>query len=159
MNIKVHKDYSDELVQKVFVNNIDFTKNLRDNAVSINTAYVAQCKYIRNKIDKCQKDFGEKNNIVIDGRDTGSYVFPNANFKFYLDCSIAERARRRFNEEKLKNPKITIKEIENQLAIRDEMDRTRKIAPLVIPNNAIIIDSTNLNLEKVVQEVLKHISI
>ena len=144
-------------IQHVFVNGIDFTNNLRDNEVSINTAYVAQCKFIRNIIDNCQKEFAANNSFVIDGRDTGSFVFPNADYKFYLDCSIKERAKRRFKEEQQKNPSITLEEIEKQLAKRDEMDKNRKLAPLVIPENAIIIDSSNLNLEQVVQEVLKHI--
>lgn len=144
-------------IQHVFVNGIDFTNNLRDNEVSINTAYVAQCKFIRRIIDNCQKEFAANNSFVIDGRDTGSFVFPNADYKFYLDCSIKERAKRRFKEEQQKNPSITLEEIEKQLAKRDEMDKNRKLAPLVIPENAIIIDSSNLNLEQVVQEVLKHI--
>ena len=144
-------------IQHVFVNGIDFTNNLRDNEVSINTAYVAQCKFIRSIIDNCQKEFAANNSFVIDGRDTGSFVFPNADYKFYLDCSIKERAKRRFKEEQQKNPSITLEEIEKQLAKRDEMDKNRKLAPLVIPENAIIIDSSNLNLEQVVHEVLKHI--
>ena len=157
-NFSVSTEYVDG-VQRVYVNGTDFTSKLRLNEVSINTAYVAQCKSIREKIDECQRAFGSKNNIVIEGRDTGSFVFPNADYKFYLDCSIKERAKRRFNEEVLKNPNTSLLEIEKQIKKRDELDKNRNIAPLVIPNGAIIIDSTNLNIQQVVDELLKHIDI
>ena len=97
------------------------------------------------------------NNIVVDGRDTGSFVFPRADFKFYLDCSIKERAKRRFNEEKVKNPSITLSQIEQELETRDHIDKTKKIAPLVVPKNAILINSTNLNIQEVVETILKQL--
>ena len=146
-------------VQHVFVNNKDFTPVLRENHISTLVAFVAQNKYCRQRIDRCQKQFCSTHNIVIEGRDVGSSVFPNAEYKFYLDCSIEERARRRFKEEKLKNSKITLKTIEKQLKERDFIDKTRKFAPLVVPKNSIIIDSTKLNVDEVVQSMLKHIKI
>ncbi len=146
-------------VQHVFVNSIDYTPVLRDNLISTLVASVALNKFCRQKTSECQHAFCSKNNVVIEGRDIGSHVFPNAEYKFYLDCSIEERARRRFKEEKAKNNKITIDEIEQQIASRDYLDKTREIAPLVVPNGAIIIDSTTLTIEEVANEMLSHINI
>lgn len=144
-------------IQHVFVNDTDYTAVLRDNNISKLTPFVSTNKVIRKRIDKCQREFAKFNNIVVDGRDTGSFVFPRADFKFYLDCSIKERAKRRFNEEKVKNPSITLSQIEQELETRDHIDKTKKIAPLVVPKNAIVIDSTNLNIQEVVETILKQL--
>ncbi len=144
--------------QCVFVNNKDYTPVLRNNTISILVAYIAANKFCRQRVDECQKAFCSKHNVVMEGRDLGSFVFPNAEIKFYLDCSIKERARRRFEEEKAKHTNITLQEIEEQLAERDELDKTREIAPLVVPKNAIVVDSTNLNVDQVVQTMLNHIN-
>ena len=141
-------------VQHVFVNNVDYTPELRKNHISTLVAFVAANKYCRIIIDNCQRDFCSKNNVVMEGRDLGSHVFPNADIKFYLDCSIKERAKRRFLEEQAKNNSVTLEEIEEQITDRDYLDKHRDIAPLVIPNNAIIIDSSNLSINEVVQTLL-----
>ncbi len=145
-------------VQKVFVNNIDYTPVLRDNHISTLVANVALNKFCRAKTSECQHSFCSANNVVIEGRDIGSHVFPNAEYKFYLDCSIEERAKRRFKEEKAKNINITLQEIADQIAERDYLDKTREIAPLIVPKNAIVIDSTNLSIEEVVKEITSHIN-
>lgn len=144
-------------VQHVFVNKVDYTAQLRDNTISTLVAFIGANKYCRKLIDDCQRKFCSKNNVVMEGRDLGSHVFPNAEVKFYLDCSIEERARRRFKEEQAKNPQITINEIEKQIAERDYLDKTREIAPLVVPNNAIIVDSTTLSIPEVVKVLQEHI--
>lgn len=143
--------------QHVFVNNIDYTSVLRNNTISTLVAYIAANKYCRNKVDECQKAFCSTHNVVMEGRDLGSFVFPNAEIKFYLDCSIKERARRRFEEEKAKNNNVTIQEIEEQIEERDELDKNREIAPLVVPKNAIIVDSTHLSIQQVVETMLDYI--
>ena len=133
------------------------TPYLRDNEVSQLTAIVATNASIRKIIDDFQHEFASKNDIVVDGRDTGSYVYPNADYKFYLDCSLAIRAKRRDLEEKQKGSNITLKEITEQLALRDETDRNRKIAPLVVPLNAIVINSTHLNIEETANAIMAHL--
>ena len=144
-------------IQHVFVNDKDYTPMLRNNTISTLVAYAAANKNVRKRIDDCQRKFCKENNIVIEGRDVGSFVFPDAEVKFYLDCSIKERARRRFLEEKSKNSQITLKEIEQQIAERDYLDKTREIAPLVVPDNAIIVDSSDLSVNEVVETLLNHI--
>ncbi|MBR1988643.1 MAG: (d)CMP kinase [Clostridia bacterium] len=143
--------------QQVIVNNEYMTNFLRNNDVSISTPQISIIPKIRQIVDECQRSFCSKNNVVIDGRDIGSYVFPDAEYKFYLDCAVEERARRRYLEETKKNPNISLKEIENQLIKRDETDKAKKIAPLCIPKNAIIIDSTSLSINQVVEDMLKYI--
>ena len=144
-------------IQHVIVNDYDYTPILRDNLISTLVPFVAANKFCREKIDECQKVFCSTHNVVMEGRDLGSFVFPNAEFKFYLDCSVKERARRRFNEEMAKKSKVTLKEIEKQLKERDKTDKSRKVAPLVVPKNAILVDSTNLNIDEVVALMLKNI--
>ena len=141
-------------VQHVFVNGKDYTPVLRNNIISTLVPFVAANRSCRNIIDNCQRDFCSKNNIVMEGRDLGTFVFPNAEHKFYLDCSIKERARRRFLEEQAKNSDITFEEIEAQIAERDYLDKNREIAPLRIPKDATIIDSTDLSIEDVVNKML-----
>lgn len=156
LDLKLNIVYEND-IQKIFVNDIDYTANLRDNTVSVHTPLISVNKHFRNIIDNAQKSFAKNNNVVIEGRDIGSFVFPNAEYKFYLDCDVKERAKRRYNEEKLKNTNITYNEIEKQLIERDIFDKTRKIAPLVIPKNAIMINSTNLTIDEVVEEMFKKI--
>jgi cytidylate kinase len=143
--------------QHVFINNEDMTNDLRNNEVSISTPQISIIPKVRETVDRCQKEFCSSNNVVIDGRDIGSFVFPDAEYKFYLDCAVSERAKRRFNEEIKKNPDITLKEIEAQLIKRDEIDKAKKIAPLCIPKGAIIIDSTQLDIDQVVDKMLTFI--
>ena len=145
--------------QHVYVNSIDYTNMLRENTISTLVARVGTNKFCRELIDTCQRDFCSKNDVVMEGRDLGSHVFPNADIKFYLDCSIKERAKRRFLEEQAKNSNITLEEIEEQIAERDYLDKTREIAPLIVPKNAIIVDSTNLTIEDVVATLQNHVSI
>lgn len=144
-------------IQRVFVNGTDFTPILRNNTISTLVPFVAANKSCRTIIDNCQRKFCSSHNVVMEGRDLGSFVFPDAEIKFYLDCSIEERAKRRYLEEKAKNPTITLEEIETQIRERDHMDKNRDIAPLVVPKNATIIDSTNLTIDEVVETMLSHI--
>lgn len=144
-------------IQHVIVNNVDYTAVLRKNQISTLVPFVAANKFCREKIDECQKEFCSSHNVVMEGRDLGSFVFPHAEVKFYLDCSVKERATRRYTEEKAKNSQVTLQEIENQIDERDRIDKSREIAPLVIPKDAITVDSTNLNIEQVVEIMLNHI--
>lgn len=137
-------------IQHVYVNEVDYTSKLRQNQISTLAPFVAANKHLRNVVDICQRKFCSTHNVVMEGRDLGSFVFPNADYKFYLDCSLNERARRRYLEEKAKNNNVSLKEITEQLAERDKLDKTREVAPLIIPKGAIIIDSTNKNADQVV---------
>lgn len=84
-------------------------------------------------------------------------MFPNAEYKFYLDCSVEERARRRFLEDKSKKNSMSLEEIIKLLEERDKLDKERTTAPLIVPNGALIIDSTNLNITQVVDKMYNQI--
>jgi len=146
-------------VQHTFVNNVDYTPIVRDNAISVLVPKVSLNEQVQQTAQNFLRKFSSSNNIVIEGRGLGSSILPNADIKFYLDCSIKERAKRRFLEEKSKNSKISLKTIETQLEERDLLDKTRKINPLVIPENSIYIDTTSMNEKQVLEEMLKHINI
>ena len=149
----------DEEIMNVFVNNFDCTNELRDNEISFLTPIVSTNKNVRTIIDIFQRKFAKTHNIVVDGRDIGSHVFPNAEYKFYLDCSLEERAKRRFKEEKAKGNSISLEIIKNQIAERDEIDKHKKYAPLVIPDGAILVDSSNLTINQVLKKMLSCIKI
>ena len=110
---------------------------------------ISKIPEIRLKMTELQREIAKKNFIVV-GRDIGTVVLPNAELKIFLTASIEERARRRFNERK--NEKI--KDIEKSIRNRDYIDSTRKVAPLKIPKNAVVIDTENKNVNKVSQEIL-----
>lgn len=145
-------------IQHCFVNNIDYTPTLRENHISQLVAFVGQNKHCRAKIDECQKEFCSTHNVVMEGRDLGSFVFPDAEVKFYLDCSVEERARRRFLEVRQKDTHISLEEIKKQIEERDHLDKTREIAPLVVPKNAVIINSSSLTVDEVVNKMLIHVN-
>ena len=110
---------------------------------------ISKIPEIRVKMTELQREIAKKNFIVV-GRDIGTVVLPNAELKIFLTASIEERARRRFNERKNEN----IKDIEKSIRNRDYIDSTRKVAPLKIPKNAVVIDTENKNVNEVSQEIL-----
>ena len=146
-------------VQNVFVNGVNHTPILRDNTISTNVAKVSQNAEVQAIAQKCLKRFCNENNTVIEGRGLGSEVLPYAEYKFYLDCAVSERARRRFLEEQSKNTNITLEEIEEQIIERDRLDKERKVTPLVVPEGAIVIDTTNLTIEELTDLMLEKINI
>lgn len=143
--------------QRVFVDGIDYTAHLRDNEVSELTPLVSKFKEIRALVDACQRKFALSHNVVIEGRDIGSFVFPNAEYKFYLDCSVDVRAERRHKEEVAKGNNISYEEIRQQIIERDRFDKTKPLAPLVVPVGAVIIDSTSKTAKQVAEEMFKTI--
>ena len=110
---------------------------------------ISKIPEIRLKMTELQREIAKKNFIVV-GRDIGTVVLPNAELKIFLTASIEERARRRFNERNNEN----IKDIEKSIRNRDYIDSTRKVAPLKIPKNAVVIDTENKNVNKVSREIL-----
>lgn len=146
-------------VQYVFINNVDYTPILRNIEISKKVAEISTISEVQYTAQKIIKEFSLSNNIVIDGRGLGNEVLKHAEYKFYLDCSVKVRAKRRFLDEIRKGTNTTIEEIEAQLELRDKLDKERDIAPLAIPENAIIIDSSNLTIEEVTEKVLSFIKI
>ncbi len=156
--LKIDMNILDNIVN-IAINNLDVTSRLRDIDVSNNVAKVAINKNIRSIIDDFQRSFAIGKNIIVDGRDTGSHVYPNADYKFYLDCDEKVRATRRYKEELSKNLSVDYDSILAEIKKRDHLDKTREIAPLVVPENAIIIDTSLLSVAEVMDKICEYISI
>ena len=131
----------------VYVQNKNVNDSIRDENININVSKISEISEIRKKMVELQRDFSTNKNIVIEGRDIGSHVFPNAEFKFYVDANIKVRASRRMADTS-NTAKITLDEMCEQLLKRDKIDSSRDISPLIKPEDAIVVDTTFLSIEE-----------
>lgn len=132
-------------------------EEIRTPQVSHNVSNIAQIKDVRHLMVDVQRDIGNKSSVILDGRDIGSYVFPNADYKFYLVASPEERGERRYKELIKKGYETTLGEVINDVIRRDEIDSNREFAPLVKAKDAIEIDTTGKNIDNVVESVISKI--
>ena len=132
---------------------------IRTPEVTNNISYIANVPGVRLEMVKWQRAFGygSKKGAVLEGRDIGTVVFPDADRKFYLTASVKERAQRRFKELKEKGMKINLKQIEKDIIIRDKKDRARPVGALKKAEDAVLVDTTNLTIPQVVEKVLSYI--
>ena len=145
------KDNRDQ--QNVFLNGRDVTKLIREPHITENVFHYAELPLVRKVMLKIQRKLGANGNIVAEGRDLGSVVFPRADIKFYLDASASERARRRWKELKNKGIKMGYQNVLSEIKSRDKRDRNRAIAPLMKTRDAVRIDTTRLSIKEVVQKL------
>lgn len=131
--------------------------NLRDGRIEKYIKFVADTEAARNSCVKMQQEIGKRGNLVTEGRDQGSVVFTNAKYKFYLDATPKERARRRFRDFERMGKKTDLISLISQINDRDDADKARPFGALRIPDDAIIVDTTNLTIEQVVEQILSHI--
>ncbi len=141
---------------KVFLNDVPITDKLKDDGINKEVANYAKLKSVRKFIRFIQRRFAAENNCVMDGRDIGTVVFPDAFCKFYLDADIDERSKRRFEELKKSFPDKTLESVKKDLIMRDYLDRTRKESPLIFSPDAVVIDSSNLSLSEVLSFMIDH---
>ncbi|MGL5316146.1 MAG: (d)CMP kinase [Peptostreptococcaceae bacterium] len=132
---------------------------IRTIEVSNNVSNVAKIKEVRYLMVDVQRDIGRRNSVILDGRDIGSYVFPNADYKFFLVATPEERGKRRHKELTEKGYDISLEEIINDIIKRDEIDSNREFAPLVKAEDAIEIDTTGKGIDEVVESVIEKINI
>jgi len=142
----------------VFLNGENVTNRIRDNNVSINVPKLAKKPEVREKVRQIQKLVGENSNLVCEGRDTTSVVFPKARFRFYLTASVNARAERRLLDLQSKGEGVSIEELREQIAERDRLDMTRSESPLVKVKDAIVIDATRINAYQVGKRMEKIIT-
>lgn len=142
--------------QKVIVNNVDITGEIRTPNISMGASTASKIKEVRLKLVAMQRDIASKNNSIFDGRDMGSFVLPNAEHKFYLTADVDERARRRYLELKSKQ-EVTLEKVKADMIARDEQDSSRAFAPLVIPQGAYVIDTTNLSRQEVEDIIINRV--
>ena len=142
--------------QRVFVDGHEVTKAIRSNEVAENVSAVAAIPEVRSEMVKEQRKIATQGGIVMDGRDIGTTVLPNAPVKIFLVASAHERARRRFEENQAKGiATSTLEELQRAIELRDQKDSTRKVSPLTKAKDAIVIDSTHLTINQVVSEISK----
>ena len=139
---------------KVFLDGVDVTKDIRTPEVSKLASDVSKYGFVRKKLTELQREMAVKGSVIMDGRDIGTQVLPNADLKIFLTATLNERARRRFEELKAKGQVVTFDAVENEIAARDKQDSEREIAPLAKADDAILIDSTNLTVDEVVKNIL-----
>ena len=141
-------------VQRVFLNDADVTDHLRDEAVGNMASVVAQLPVVRSVLLDLQRKLAHENDVVMDGRDIGTCVLPDAELKVYLTASSAVRAKRRYDElvAKGENPDITV--IEKDIIERDERDMNREIAPLKQADDAVLVDSSYMTIDEVADRII-----
>ena len=132
---------------------------IRTIEVSNNVSNVAKIKEVRYLMVDVQREIGKRNSVILDGRDIGSYVFPNADYKLFLVATPEERGKRRHKELTEKGYEVSLEEIISDIIRRDEIDSNREFAPLVKAEDAIEIDTTGKGIEQVVQSVIEKINI
>ena len=140
-------------IQEVWLNGENVSEKIRTPEIDSNVAKFAALKSVRNKVTPLQRKMGEKDNIIMEGRDIGTTVFPNADVKIYLDASIEERARRRYKQNLEKGIKITYEEVLDSIKKRHKLETEREISPLRKADDAILVDSTSLTIEEVVEKI------
>lgn len=139
--------------QLVFLNGQDITEPIRTPEVSRNVSQIASYEEVRSFLVRQQQLMAENLGVVMDGRDIGSAVLPDAALKIYLTASVEERARRRFEETKGTANEIPFEQLIKEIAARDYADMNRAFSPLVIANGAIEVDSTSMNMQQVIDHL------
>lgn len=141
--------------QQVFLNGENVSGLIRTEEVGNMASATSGYLFVREKLVELQKEMARKSDVVMDGRDIGTCVLPDANLKIYLTASVETRARRRFLEYEEKGIPAVLEEIEEEIRIRDDRDMHRDTAPLVQAKDAVFIDSSHMTIEEVTEEIIR----
>lgn len=150
-DINMEIKYIDDM-QKVVVNGEDLTPFIRVHKISKMASDVSKIKEVRLKLVEIQRTIARNDSVILDGRDIGSFVLPDADYKFYLTASIDVRAKRRYLELKSKE-ETSLEKVKKDMIARDENDSSRAFAPLVVPKGAFVLDTTNLSINEVLEVI------
>ncbi len=140
--------------QLVMLDMKDVTEAIRSQEVTNNVSYVAMHPAIRSEMVARQQALASHSSVVMDGRDIGTHVLPNAEVKVFLVASVEERAKRRFEENTKKGYKVNLEELKQEIEQRDMIDSQREAAPLIKADNAVEIDTTSLTINQVAEKIL-----
>lgn len=138
---------------QVYLNGENVSKEIRDKEVTENVSWVSAIKIVRKYLVDLQRKIASDKSIILDGRDIGTVVFPNAKYKFYLDASPKVRAKRRFDQKEIDKP---IEEIEKDIIKRDYLDSHREVSPLKKADDAIVIDSSYLTIDQTIEKIISY---
>jgi len=142
----------------LFLNQIDISKAIRTNEVSENVSFIAKQKEVRDFLLLFQRNLAEDGGVIMDGRDIGTVVLPDAEYKFFMTASIEERTKRRYQELIRLGIEADEKQVMDNLIIRDKIDSEREIAPLKQADDAIVIDNTDLTKRETIDAILSYIN-
>ena len=155
-NIDIDIKYEDGK-QIVLLNGKDVSESIRTEKIGGMASSISVFSEVRSKLLNLQRNLAMKNKVVMDGRDIASHVLPNADLKIYLTASVDTRAYRRYKELKEKGLDVNLEEIKKEIETRDYRDINREIAPLRQVEEAILIDSSNLSIEEVVEKIISFV--
>ena len=144
-------------IQQVSVNGENVTPYIREHNISMAASTISKIPAVRIKLVELQRKIASITDCIMDGRDCGSFVLPDADYKFYMTASSDVRAERRRKELALKGEEIPFDEIKKDIEARDKQDMTRKFAPLVIPEKAVVIDTSDMTIEQVVDLICQYV--
>lgn len=142
---------------KVILDGKDVSEAIRTPDVTNKTYHISQAPRVREIMVEWQRAMGKRKGIVIEGRDTGTVVFPSASFKFYLDADLNVRSTRRTKELQEKGQSVDAAKMKEDIKTRDHKDMTREASPLKKADDAVFIDTTHLTIEQTVERILEHI--
>ncbi|MDY3195908.1 MAG: (d)CMP kinase [Paracholeplasma sp.] len=151
---KVKIEYKNE---KIYANGIDVTTKIRDDKVTKNVSKVSSFPYVRRTLVSIQQEAAKNIDVIMDGRDIGTVVLPNADLKIFLTAHVKERAKRRLKDKEVNNVTQDIEQLAKELQERDLKDSTRKESPLVVATDAIVIDTTNFTIEDTIERITNEI--
>ncbi len=142
---------------RVLLDGEDVSSLIRSPELTNNVKYIAKVPGVREEMVKLQRAIGERSGAVLEGRDIGTVVFPDADYKFYLDADADERARRRYEELRQAGEKVNFEDIKKDVIERDESDMKRSVGALKKASDAILVDTTDLSIDGVVEKLLAYI--
>lgn len=145
--------------QKVILDGNEVTKEIRSPEVTNQVSHVSKHESVRKEMVKRQQQLAEAGGVVMDGRDIGTHVLPNAEVKVFLLASVDERAQRRFEENKKKGIPASLEQLKIEIAKRDKLDSEREVSPLKKAKDAIEIDTTSLTIEQVVEKIMELVKV
>lgn len=155
INLSKNIDIKFDLDKKVYLNNVDVTKEIRSSEVTKFSSPMSAIVEVRKNMVDLQRRLASNNSVVMEGRDITTVVFPNADYKFYLDASLEERAKRRYEQNKKNNINTTLEEVYEDIKTRDYNDTHKEVGSLTRTDEQIYIDSSNLSTQEVANKMIK----
>ena len=155
--LNLELDFTSEDEIKVLLDNVDISTLIRSKEITSAVSEVSAIKAVREKMVKIQKDTVKNGNFIVEGRDIGTVVFPDAKYKFFLTADYDVRAQRRLEDFKRVNEELNVNKIKQDLTDRDQYDSSRKLSPLKQAKDAIVIDTSTCTIDDQVNQIFKHI--
>ena len=148
----------DEDIMRFYLNDEEVTEEIRSKEVNEIVSQVSHIPVVRTKMVNLQRKIAEGKRVIMEGRDIGTNVFPNADVKIYLDASAEERANRRYKQNLEKGIDVPYEEVLQNVIFRDNSDKTSSVAPLKMAEDAVLVDSTNMTIEEVQNKIIEIIN-